>query len=201
VASARSSQFRSFIRTLLEQEVLGTGLPVEIADAVVQNESNYNPLTIGSVGEIGLMQIRPETAAMMGFRGSNAELARPETNIHYGVMYLSKAWRLTSGDLCRTLMKYRAGHGEDFMTPRSVSYCSRAQAYLAALGSPLPIDSPKAALKPIVSSSAEEMPERPQDVYKRYKQGSVSASQAFWAVQEARVRIIKAQLRSRISMR
>jgi soluble lytic murein transglycosylase-like protein len=74
--------------------VQNTGLPADIADAVVHVESNYDPSTIGGVGEIGLMQIRPETAAMLGFRGSNDELARPEINIHYGVIYLSKAWRL-----------------------------------------------------------------------------------------------------------
>ena len=93
-----------------------TGLPADIADAVVQVESNYNPRVIGGVGEIGLMQIRPQTAAMLGFRGSAEDLAKPEVNIHYGVTYLSKAWRLANGDLCRTLMKYRAGHGEEVMT-------------------------------------------------------------------------------------
>ncbi len=71
-----------------------TNLPADIAEAVVFVESGYNPAVIGSVGEIGLMQVRPETAAMLGFRGSDAELAEPDINIHYGVLYLSRAWRL-----------------------------------------------------------------------------------------------------------
>jgi soluble lytic murein transglycosylase-like protein len=121
---------------MVEQEVRKTGLPADIADAVVHVESNYDPSAIGGVGEIGLMQIRPETAAMLGFRGSAEDLAKPEINIHYGVTYLSKAWRLANGDLCRTLMKYRAGHGEEVMTPRSQNYCNRARSHLAALGSP-----------------------------------------------------------------
>jgi hypothetical protein len=100
-------------------------------------ESNYDPSVIGGVGEIGLMQIRPGTAAMLGFRGSTEELAKPEINIHYGVAYLSKAWRLANGDLCRTLMKYRAGHGQEVMTPRSVNYCNRARNHLAAWAHPL----------------------------------------------------------------
>ena len=38
---------------------------------------------------------------------------------------------------CRALMKYRAGHGEERFSERSVEYCRRARAHLASLGSPL----------------------------------------------------------------
>ena len=134
---APGPSFRAAVRAMVEQEVRKTGLPADIADAVVKVESNYDPSVIGGVGEIGLMQIRPGTAAMLGFRGSTEELAKPEINIRYGVAYLSKAWRLANGDLCRTLMKYRAGHGQEVMTPRSVNYCNRARNHLAALGAPL----------------------------------------------------------------
>ena len=154
------------MRALVEKEVQNTGLPADIADAVVHVESNYDPSTIGGVGEIGLMQIRPETAAMLGFRGSNDELAKPEINIHYGVIYLSKAWRLANGDLCRALMKYRAGHGEETMTPRSVTYCQRARNHLAALGSPFalggavsPVIVPPIA--PAVASAPSSAPSKP----------------------------------------
>jgi len=136
-SEAPGPSFRAAVRAMVEQEVRKTGLPADVADAVVQVESNYDPSVIGGVGEIGLMQIRPGTAAMLGFRGSTEELAKPEINIHYGVAYLSKAWRLANGDLCRTLMKYRAGHGQEVMTPRSVNYCNRARKHLAALGAPL----------------------------------------------------------------
>jgi len=124
-SEAPGPSFRAAVRAMVEQEVRKTGLPADVADAVVQVESNYDPSVIGGVGEIGLMQIRPGTAAMLGFRGSAEELAKPEINIHYGVAYLSKAWRLANGDLCRPLMKYRAGHGQEVMTPRSLSYCNR----------------------------------------------------------------------------
>jgi soluble lytic murein transglycosylase-like protein len=141
-SEAPGPSFRAAVRAMVEQEVRKTGLPADVADAVVQVESNYDPSVIGGVGEIGLMQIRPGTAAMLGFRGSTEELAKPEINIHYGVAYLSKAWRLANGDLCRTLMKYRAGHGQEVMTPRSVNYCNRARKHLAALGTPLATGGP-----------------------------------------------------------
>src|ERR1700728_367284 len=135
-AALPKSSARSAIRALIEQETLKTNLPADIAEAVVFVESSYDASTIGRVGEIGLMQVRPGTAAMLGFRGSLAELAKPELNIHYGVTYLSRAWRLAQGDLCRALMKYRAGHGEEVMSPLSVTYCNRARSRLAAMGSP-----------------------------------------------------------------
>ncbi len=97
-------------------------------------ESGYNPAAIGGVGEIGLMQILPSTAHMLGFTGSTSELAVPETNIHYGVTYLAQAWRLAGGDLCTAVMKYRAGHGESRFSFLSVNYCLAVRAKLVARG-------------------------------------------------------------------
>jgi soluble lytic murein transglycosylase-like protein len=119
-------EYIGLIRSHAEQNAL----PAGIADAVAYIESRYHPEKIGEAGEIGLMQIRPTTAAMLGFQGSDIELATPETNIRYGVTYLAQAWRLAKGNLCRALMKYRAGHGEKRMTLRSVKYCGRAKIYL-----------------------------------------------------------------------
>ncbi|SDS38473.1 Transglycosylase SLT domain-containing protein [Bradyrhizobium canariense] len=195
--------FRAAVRAMVEQEVRKTGLPADIADAVVHVESNYDPSVIGGVGEIGLMQIRPSTAAMLGFKGSLDELAKPEVNIHYGVIYLSKAWRLANGDLCRALMKYRAGHGEEIMTPLSVNYCRRARSHLAALGSPFatagasePVIVPASTPSPAPNSPKLAL-NSPKDVYARYKQGTAAASRAFWVAREARVRAINAQLEAR----
>ncbi|MGA7994424.1 MAG: transglycosylase SLT domain-containing protein [Bradyrhizobium sp.] len=199
-AEAPGPSFRAAVRAMVEQEVRKTGLPADIADAVVQVESNYNPRVIGGVGEIGLMQIRPQTAAMLGFRGSAADLAKPEINIHYGVTYLSKAWRLANGDLCRTLMKYRAGHGENVMTPRSVNYCRRAKIHLAELGSPLAEGTVPPAIIPasvLANNQPKSLLISPKDVYAQYRQGTPAASRAFWVAQETRVRAIKARIEAR----
>jgi hypothetical protein len=121
-------------RSLAESEARRAGLPSEIADAVMAVESGYDPRAIGSSGEIGLMQVLPSTARMMGFSGSNDALAAPETNIHYGVTYLARAWRLADGDLCTAVMKYRAGHGETRFSRLSVDYCLAVRSKLAARG-------------------------------------------------------------------
>jgi hypothetical protein len=122
---------------LVRREAEQRGLPPEIADAVASVESAYNPNVVGTVGEVGLMQVRPSTAAMLGYNGTVTDLHEPTTNVRYGVRYLADAWRLANGNLCRALMKYRAGHNEERMSERSVEYCRRARARLAVIGSPL----------------------------------------------------------------
>jgi Transglycosylase SLT domain len=194
---------RTAIRVIIEKETATTGLPADIAEAVLFVESGYDPTVIGHVGEIGLMQVRPETAAMLGFRGSNDELAKPDVNIHYGVLYLSQAWRLAGGDLCRTLMKYRAGHGEETMTPRSQIYCNRARNRLLAVNSAWASPEAVAASGPVATArtAAKAMPNShetsPVSVYAVYRRGTAAASRAFWAAHEARIREINARLEAK----
>ncbi|WP_249140482.1 MULTISPECIES: transglycosylase SLT domain-containing protein [Bradyrhizobium] len=204
---------RAAVRVLLEKEAAKTKLPVDIAEAVVFVESRYDSTVIGRVGEIGLMQVKPETAEMLGFKGTTEELAKPEINIHYGVTYLAKAWRLAQGDLCRALMKYRAGHGEETMTPRATIYCNRARNRLVAMNSPFaapgasavtalatdpvePEPKPASPARP-AKSQALRPPARPTDVYAIYKRGTPAASRAFWTAHEARIRAVRARLEAK----
>jgi soluble lytic murein transglycosylase-like protein len=133
-APSNALKDRSAYLPAITQEAAVHGVPPALVDAVVRIESRYDPEAIGSVGEIGLMQVRPKTAELLGFQGTSADLAQPQTNLRYGVGYLAKAWRLASGDLCRTLMKYRAGHGSETMSALSVEYCRRARLHLASVG-------------------------------------------------------------------
>jgi soluble lytic murein transglycosylase-like protein len=101
------------------------GVPVELAHAVVRVESNFDPKARGSSGEIGLMQIKPATARMMGYTGNAKGLYDPETNIKYGMKYLAKAHDLGGGTTCGTILKYNAGHGAKRMNPVSKRYCGK----------------------------------------------------------------------------
>jgi len=132
------------LRVMVRTEAVQRGLAPEIADAVATVESGYRPSAIGDVGEIGLMQVLPSTARMLGFAGTNLELADPATNIRYGVDYLTGAWKLANGDVCTTVMKYRAGHGETRFSHKSVAYCARVRSVLTAQGYPVRGELPKA---------------------------------------------------------
>lgn len=106
------------------------GVPVDLAQAVIRVESNFNPKARGSAGEIGLMQIKPATARMMGYGGSRAGLFDPETNIKFGMKYLAKAHQLSGGFTCGTILRYNAGHGATRMNPVSRRYCGKVQTLL-----------------------------------------------------------------------
>lgn len=123
-------QFRSIAR----DEAARHGVPFSLVDAVMWVESRYNPAATGGVGEIGLMQIRPPTARMLGFRGTLRQLRWPQTNIRLGTRYLAEAWRLGNKDICTAVMKYRAGHGEHRFSVRSVNYCKKVRKHLATGG-------------------------------------------------------------------
>lgn len=106
-------------------------VPVELAHAVVQVESNFRPTVRGAAGEVGLMQIKPATARLMGYKGSVKGLYDPETNIRYGMKYLAGAHERGGGKVCGTILKYNAGHGAKRMNPVSRRYCKRVEAILA----------------------------------------------------------------------
>jgi soluble lytic murein transglycosylase-like protein len=122
------------LRTMVRNAAAAENLPPEIAEAVADVESGFNPRAVGGVGEIGLMQVLPSTARMLGFSEPLPKLFEPETNVRYGVRYLGQAWRKTGADICATVMKYRAGHGETRYSQRSVAYCVRVRQLLTDRG-------------------------------------------------------------------
>ncbi|MBM7048262.1 MULTISPECIES: lytic transglycosylase domain-containing protein [Rhizobium] len=125
----------SFVRqngysALIAKYAKQNGVAVELATAVIQIESNFNPKTHGSAGEIGLMQIKPATARLMGYAGRAKGLYDPETNIKFGMKYLAMAQNLGGGQTCNTILKYNAGHGATRMNPVSKRYCGKVLALL-----------------------------------------------------------------------
>lgn len=132
----RQSRYEGLIRQYADQY----GVPTELAMAVVRIESNFQPMAKGSAGEIGLMQIKPATAKLMGYRGRASGLYDPETNIRYGMKYLAGAHELGDGKLCRTILKYNAGHGAKRMNPVSQRYCKKVETVIASMDRAKPVE-------------------------------------------------------------
>ncbi|WP_064694704.1 lytic transglycosylase domain-containing protein [Rhizobium aegyptiacum] len=126
VANVSGNSYSALISKYANQYAV----PVALATAVIRVESNFNPNARGSHGEIGLMQIKPATARMMGYSGSAKGLFDPETNIKYGMKYLAAAHDLGGGETCNTILKYNAGHGATRMNPVSKTYCGKVLAML-----------------------------------------------------------------------
>jgi soluble lytic murein transglycosylase len=91
---AHQGQAKEIARAILEASGEFELDPVFLM-AVIQNESSFNPRRKGGVGEIGLMQIRPSTAAWIaGLYGidyeGEASLYDAETNIWIGAALMDK---------------------------------------------------------------------------------------------------------------
>lgn len=127
-APAKAQEFSRLIRKAAAKH----GVPVNIAKAVVEIESNFNPRARGRAGEVGLMQIKPATARGIGYRGSTQALYDPETNIEWGMKYLAGAHERANGDLCGTILRYNAGHYAKRMNPVSRQYCKKVKRILSS---------------------------------------------------------------------
>jgi soluble lytic murein transglycosylase-like protein len=77
----------------------------ELVRAVIQVESEFDPLARSSKGAQGLMQLMPDTARRMGV----ANAFDPRQNIFGGVRYLRQLLDLFSGDVALTAAAYNAG--------------------------------------------------------------------------------------------
>ncbi|MEM7069264.1 MAG: transglycosylase SLT domain-containing protein [Pseudomonadota bacterium] len=106
------------------------GVPLRLARAVVQVESNFRANSTGAAGEVGLMQIKLSTARGMGYKGSKRSLYDPATNLYWGMKYLGRAHQLSGGTTCGTILKYNAGHGAKRMNKISSRYCGKVKRIL-----------------------------------------------------------------------
>ena len=128
--AAKTAKPEQPYKNIIERYASENGVPLVLAHAVITVESNYKPNSRGKAGEVGLMQIKPATAKMMGYSGSKKGLFDPETNIKFGMKYLGKAQRLGGGTTCGTILKYNAGHAAKRMNPVSQNYCKKVKRHI-----------------------------------------------------------------------
>jgi len=120
------------ILALVDKHASAYGIPAAFARAVVRIESNYNPRATGRAREVGLMQIKFETARGIGFTGTREELYEPDTNLKWGMKYLAMAWKLGGATPCGAVLRYQAGHAARQPTAASRAYCAKVNAHMAS---------------------------------------------------------------------
>lgn len=120
------------ILTLVDKHASANGIPAAFARAVVRIESNFNPRATGRAREVGLMQIKFETARGIGFTGTREELYDPDTNLRWGMKYLAMAWKLGGATPCGAVLRYQAGHAASQQTAASRAYCAKVNAHMAS---------------------------------------------------------------------
>jgi soluble lytic murein transglycosylase-like protein len=97
------------LRALIKKHARIHDVPVSLVQRVVVRESTHRPGARNGP-YYGLMQILPQTARTMGYRGPPEGLLNAETNLKYGVKYLRGAWLVSGGDPDAAIMWYARGY-------------------------------------------------------------------------------------------
>ena len=97
------------LRRMIRASAAEHGIPEALLHRVIQRESDYRPGARNGP-YWGMMQILPQTARTMGFRGQPAELLDPEVNLRYAGLYLRGAWMVADGDIDAAVMWYARGY-------------------------------------------------------------------------------------------
>ncbi|MDP5086170.1 MAG: lytic transglycosylase domain-containing protein [Yoonia sp.] len=97
------------LRRLINKYADVHGIPVTLLHRVIVRESTHNPAARNGP-YYGLMQILPQTARSMGYRGSPEGLLDAETNLIYAGRYLRGAWLVSDGDEQTAVNWYARGY-------------------------------------------------------------------------------------------
>lgn len=122
------------VRALVEHLAPQYGVAPELARAVAETESNFNPRALSRAGAQGVMQLMPGTAQ----RYQVSDPWNPEDNIRGGLKYLAKLQQQFPGRIDLQLAAYNAGEGAVTKYgnaippyPETQDYVQKVQAKLA----------------------------------------------------------------------
>lgn len=93
------------LKLLIDRYARFFGVAPQLVQAVVQAESGYNPKALSSKGAMGLMQLMPGTAELLGV--SNAW--DPQQNVRGGTAYLRQQLDRFDGSVRLAVAAYHAG--------------------------------------------------------------------------------------------
>lgn len=100
------------MRRMVQRAAVELEIPEALLHRVIQRESDYRAEARNGP-YWGLMQILPQTARTMGFRGEPRELLNPEVNLRYAGRYLRGAWLISDGDMDAAVGYYARGYYYD----------------------------------------------------------------------------------------
>ncbi|MEJ6392424.1 lytic transglycosylase domain-containing protein [Gymnodinialimonas sp. 2305UL16-5] len=97
------------MRALVNEYAARHEIPTALLHRVIQRESDYRA-DARNGPYYGLMQILPQTARTMGFRGEPNDLLDPRVNLEYAGRYLRGAWLVSDGNMDEAVGWYARGY-------------------------------------------------------------------------------------------
>lgn len=110
-ATAGPTAARADVERMLTATAQRYGFKPAFIKAIAMQESGWNQSARSSVGAIGVMQVLPSTGDWVStyLVGRRLDLTDAQDNITAGVAFIAYLWRLTGGDVERTLAGYYQG--------------------------------------------------------------------------------------------
>jgi len=106
-----SQATRDHVVALIKAEAPHYGVPSWFALRIAKVESGYNPSVTGGAGEIGVFQMKCQTARGLGYSGACSGLYNPATNVRWGLRHLSLAVKNSHGNLRLAASMHNGGLG------------------------------------------------------------------------------------------
>ena len=98
---------KASIQPIVQKYAQAFGIDPKLINAVIHQESAFNPNAVSRVGARGLMQLMPSTAKWLGVNNA----FDPEQNVAAGTRYLAGLMKKYRGNIPLALAAYNAGSG------------------------------------------------------------------------------------------
>ena len=93
------------VDSIITEAAQTCGVDESLVKAVIQQESQYNPKAVSKAGAMGMMQLMPQTAEILGV----TDPFDVRQNIFGGTNYLSDMLKQFNGNVVKALAAYNAG--------------------------------------------------------------------------------------------